>query len=161
MTWISKRSNRLYSKGDFIEDYPTDPRGPSCLVGGTARAKPIHVVLGWAREKANRTHPQDDHCVYPAASEMDGPSNKRSQAMRTYADCTVCGGEVEERHINYDYRCRDHMLVLRNVPAGICLQCGEKYFTPDVLKRMDFSFHNIFERDQQPDQVLDVPAVNF
>jgi hypothetical protein len=30
-----------------------------------------------------------------------------------------------------------------------------------VLKRMDLSFHNIFERDQQPDQVLDVPAVNF
>ncbi|MEQ1844907.1 MAG: type II toxin-antitoxin system MqsA family antitoxin [Nitrospira sp.] len=81
--------------------------------------------------------------------------------MRTYADCTFCGGEVEERHISYDYRRRDHLLVLQNVPAGVCLQCGEKYFTPDVLKRMDLSFHNIFERDQQPDQVLDVPAVNF
>jgi hypothetical protein len=30
-----------------------------------------------------------------------------------------------------------------------------------VLRRMDQSFHNIFERAQQPDQVLDVPAVNF
>jgi YgiT-type zinc finger domain-containing protein len=81
--------------------------------------------------------------------------------MRTYADCTFCGGEVAERHINYDYRRHEHLLILRNVPAGVCLQCGEKYFTPDVLKRMDLSFHNIFERDQQPDQVLDVPAVNF
>jgi YgiT-type zinc finger domain-containing protein len=92
---------------------------------------------------------------------MDGPSNKRSKAMRAYADCTFCGGEVEERHINYDYRRHDHLLVLQNVPAGVCLQCGEKYFTPDVLKKMDLSFHNIFERAQQPDQVLDVPAVNF
>jgi YgiT-type zinc finger domain-containing protein len=81
--------------------------------------------------------------------------------MRTYADGTVCIGEVEERHINYDYRRCDHVLVLRNVPAGVCLQCGEKYCTPDVLKRMDLSFHNIFERNQQPDQILDVPAVNF
>ena len=46
--------------------------------------------------------------------------------MTTYADCTFCGGEVEERHINYDYRRRDHLLVLRNVPAGVCKQCGEK-----------------------------------
>lgn len=81
--------------------------------------------------------------------------------MTTYVDCTFCGGEVEERRINYDYRRRDHLLVLRNVPAGVCKQCGEKYFTPDVLRRMDQSFHNIFERAQQPDQVLDVPAVNF
>ncbi|MDH5640250.1 MAG: type II toxin-antitoxin system MqsA family antitoxin [Nitrospira sp.] len=64
--------------------------------------------------------------------------------MTDYADCTFCGGEVEERHINYDYRCSDHLLVLRNVPAGVCKQCGEKYFTPYVLKRMDQSFHNIF-----------------
>ena len=38
-------------QGDLIEDYPTDPRGPSCLVGGLAGAKPIHVVLGWTRVK--------------------------------------------------------------------------------------------------------------
>lgn len=39
-------------QGDLIEDYPTDPRGPSCLVGGLAGANPIHVVLGWARVKS-------------------------------------------------------------------------------------------------------------
>ncbi len=33
-------------QGELIEDYPTDPRGPSCLVGGLTGAKPIHVVLG-------------------------------------------------------------------------------------------------------------------
>ena len=92
---------------------------------------------------------------------MDRSPHQRNKAVTTYADCTFCGGEVEERHINYDYRRRDHLLILRNVPAGVCKQCGEKYFTPDVLRRMDQSFHNIFERAQQPDQVLDVPAVNF
>ncbi len=43
-------------QGDLIEDYPTDPRGPSCLVGGLAGANPIHVVLGWARAK-NQSEP--------------------------------------------------------------------------------------------------------
>lgn len=81
--------------------------------------------------------------------------------MTTFADCTFCGSEVEERRIDYDYRRRGHLLVMRNVPAGVCRQCGEKYFRPDVLKRMDQSFHDMFERHQKPDQVLDVPAVNF
>ena len=81
--------------------------------------------------------------------------------MTSFADCTFCGGEVEQRRIDYDYRRRGHLLVLRNVPAGVCRQCGEKYFKPDVLKKMDQSFHDIFERHQEPDQLLEVPAVSF
>jgi hypothetical protein len=44
-------------QGDLIEEYPNDPRGPSCLVGGLAGGKPIHVVLGWAtrKQEAERT----------------------------------------------------------------------------------------------------------
>ena len=49
-------------QGDLIEDYPTDPRGPSCLVGGLAGANPIHVVL------ARIIH--------------DGSSRKRADARR-------------------------------------------------------------------------------
>lgn len=81
--------------------------------------------------------------------------------MTNFADCTFCGGEVEERRIDYDYRRRGHLLVMRNVPAGVCRQCGEKYFKPDVLKTMDERFHNIFDRNQKPDQVLEIPAVSF
>ena len=81
--------------------------------------------------------------------------------MTTYADCSFCGGVVEERRIDYDYRRTGRLLVFQNVPAGVCRQCGEKYFTPEVLKKMDVSFHNIFDRNQRPDHVLDVPAVNF
>lgn len=33
--------------GEIIEDYPNDPRGPSCLVLGYARdGRPIHIVCG-------------------------------------------------------------------------------------------------------------------
>jgi hypothetical protein len=40
-------------QGEIIEDYPNDPRGESCLVLGYAGAKPIHVVVGWARKNTN------------------------------------------------------------------------------------------------------------
>ncbi|MCS6902796.1 MAG: DUF4258 domain-containing protein [Candidatus Bipolaricaulota bacterium] len=32
--------------GQILEDYPNDPRGPSCLVYGSSRGQPIHVVCG-------------------------------------------------------------------------------------------------------------------
>jgi len=33
--------------GEIIEDYPTDPRGPSCLIlGYTQRDRPLHIVCG-------------------------------------------------------------------------------------------------------------------
>lgn len=34
--------------GEILEQYPSDPRGKSCLVLGFCGARPIHVVLGWA-----------------------------------------------------------------------------------------------------------------
>jgi len=81
--------------------------------------------------------------------------------MTGFGDCTFCGGPVEEKRIEYDYRRRGRLLVMRNVPAGVCRQCGEKYFKADVLKKMDERFHNIFDRNQKPDQVLEIPAVSF
>lgn len=46
---------RVLLSGEVIESYPDDPRGPSCLVCGSAPdGRPVHVVMGflptgWAR----------------------------------------------------------------------------------------------------------------
>ena len=32
--------------GVIIEDYPDDPRGPSCLILGLSTGRPLHVVCG-------------------------------------------------------------------------------------------------------------------
>jgi YgiT-type zinc finger domain-containing protein len=81
--------------------------------------------------------------------------------MTTFGDCTYCGGVVEERKIDYDYRRKWKLLVISYVPAGVCRQCGETYFKPDVLKRMDEAYHDIFDRDQEPERVLRVPTVSL
>ena len=81
--------------------------------------------------------------------------------MKDFGDCTFCGGEVEGKQIEYDYRRLGQLLVISNVPSGVCRQCGEKYFKPDVLKRMDQAYHDVFDRHQEPERVLEVPAVSF
>ncbi len=37
---------RAIADGSVIEDYPDDPRGPSCLVLGNSGDRAIHVVCG-------------------------------------------------------------------------------------------------------------------
>ena len=73
--------------------------------------------------------------------------------MTSFGDCTFCGAEVESKRITYDYRRRGQLLVMSNVLAGVCRQCGEPYFQPDVLKKMDEAYHDIFDRHKEPDRV--------
>ncbi len=81
--------------------------------------------------------------------------------MTGYADCTYCGGEVGEEKIDYDYRREGHLMVVSNVPAGVCRQCGEKFFRPNVLKQMDFIYHDIFDHNRKPQRTVTVPAVSL
>lgn len=81
--------------------------------------------------------------------------------MTTFADCAFCRGAVEERRIDYDYRRNNRLLIMKNVPTGDCRQCGEKYFKPDVLKRMDQRYHDIVDRNQKPEEIIEIPAVSF
>jgi len=57
--------------------------------------------------------------------------------MKPYDDCVYCGGVVEERIERVDYRYHGQLFILERVPTGVCVQCGEKYFTAQVAKRME------------------------
>ena len=52
-------------------------------------------------------------------------------------------------------------MVISNVPAGVCAQCGEKYFKAEVLKKMDSLYHYIFDHHGKPERLLRVPAVSL
>lgn len=40
----------VIATGEILEDYPNDPRGPSCLVLGYAGIRPVHLVIGWSSQ---------------------------------------------------------------------------------------------------------------
>ncbi len=82
--------------------------------------------------------------------------DKKPTRFGQYAQC-----EVEEKRIEYDDRRRSHLLVINDVPAGVCRQCGEKYFTAQTLKRLDRVFHNVFDRHHEHDHIMEIPTVSF
>lgn len=54
-----------------------------------------------------------------------------------YGKCSLCKGEVKEKRVSVDFRWGKDLVVIEDVPAGVCEQCGEKYFTAKVSKKME------------------------
>jgi len=42
--------------------------------------------------------------------------------------CYFCKGKIEEKRVRVDFRWGDELVVIEDVPAEVCQQCGEKYF---------------------------------
>ncbi len=50
--------------------------------------------------------------------------------------CPLCSGQLEEKTITHPQEYRGRIIILENVPAEVCSQCGEVLLRPDVLERV-------------------------
>ena len=51
--------------------------------------------------------------------------------------CYFCMGKLKKDLTTIDYRWGDRLLVIEDVPATICQQCGEKYLDSQVYKELE------------------------
>jgi YgiT-type zinc finger domain-containing protein len=51
--------------------------------------------------------------------------------------CYFCKGKVVQQSATVDFWWGDDLKIIENVPAGVCAQCGEKYFDSPVYKQME------------------------
>jgi YgiT-type zinc finger domain-containing protein len=52
--------------------------------------------------------------------------------------CFFCGGEIKSIVVgNFDYRLDGELFVVKNVPAGLCLECDEKYVSAHTAKKIN------------------------
>lgn len=54
--------------------------------------------------------------------------------MRT---CYFCKGTVVSQSTSVDFWWGEELKIIENVPAGVCQQCGEKYFDSHVYRAME------------------------
>jgi len=72
--------------------------------------------------------------------------------------CYFCKGRVTEKLVEFDGKWGPRRVILTDVPAEVCLQCGERYFSPDVSKRME----EVATLEQAPDErYVQVPVRSF
>ncbi len=50
--------------------------------------------------------------------------------------CAVCKGPTENRLITYIQEYKTKVIIIENVPAEVCGQCGEKLLHPEIAKRI-------------------------
>lgn len=62
-----------------------------------------------------------------------GNSDEKEEIMEK---CFFCKGTLEVKTVNFDFRWGESLVLFENVPALVCQQCGEKYFSNEVSHRM-------------------------
>jgi YgiT-type zinc finger domain-containing protein len=50
--------------------------------------------------------------------------------------CCFCGGQTEEEIVTDLYTEGNLYVAVENVPADVCQQCGERYYSPEVMKML-------------------------
>ena len=49
-----------------------------------------------------------------------------------YGRCDVCDTPMVEKHIKQDFWIREELIVIENLPVGVCPQCGEKVVRAEI-----------------------------
>jgi len=57
---------------------------------------------------------------------------KDHQISYDYGECQVCGERMEEREIKQDFWIKGKLVVIEEVPTGVCPRCGEKMVKAEV-----------------------------
>ncbi len=53
--------------------------------------------------------------------------------------CEHCGGQIVERRVTLHRKVRGGYVMIEKVPAGVCRECGTRYYTANVLKSVQES----------------------
>jgi YgiT-type zinc finger domain-containing protein len=126
------------ANGRIIETHRHPKKNPSSLVLGYAGDNPLHVMCA---------DDQNEWLVIlfvyvPSRPMWDDPVNRVQNGGRHMGEilnhCFFCGGNVEHVKVgNFDYRLDGQLYVVKDIPAGLCVQCGEKYITAQTSKKIN------------------------
>jgi YgiT-type zinc finger domain-containing protein len=55
--------------------------------------------------------------------------------------CEYCGGKLVEKYVTLHRKTNGKYVVIEQVPAGVCTECGTRYYAANVLKTIEASIH--------------------
>lgn len=77
------------------------------------------------------------------------------------SECFFCKGKTKLKNIDVDFRWGDKLFVIQSVPVEVCDQCGEKYYSATVSKRLDEIVSRQNKSDSKPVKTIEVPVLNW
>lgn len=76
-----------------------------------------------------------------------------------YGACHICGEQMIARIIKQDFWLKNELIVIEDVPAGVCPQCGEKIVRAEVGQQIALLVANTKHVAQTC--ILQVPVIHF
>lgn len=71
--------------------------------------------------------------------------------------CFFCGGHVQPQCVTVVREWNRQLVVIRDVPAEVCEQCGEQYFGPEAVLGME----QVLDRPEPADETMEVAVHRF
>ena len=81
-------------------------------------------------------------------------AQKGAGIMKT---CPLCGGGLEDQRITHPQKYKEEIIILENVPAEVCRQCGEVLLRPDILELLQ----DMVWKGKSAGHVTELPAYDF
>ena len=66
-------------------------------------------------------------------------------------------GTLVERRVTYTLEAEDHLVIIENVSARVCLETGERFFSPETVEHLQ----QIIWEKQEPQRMIKVPVFEF
>ena len=57
-------------------------------------------------------------------------------------ECEYCNGDIREKNVTVNHWYEDKLVIIKNVPVGVCHQCGERYYEAAILDQLDILAQN-------------------
>ena len=84
---------------------------------------------------------------------------KKKLEPYNYGECEICNTHMQEELVKQDFWIRGELIVVENVPAGLCPQCGEKVVKAEIGRRIAQLLENSDRLAKAPR--ISVPTIQF
>jgi len=71
--------------------------------------------------------------------------------------CDICGGNREKKLVSYHIFFEGRLVVVENVPAEVCGQCGEQYFDPNTVEMLQKTVWS----KKKPRRIIETPVYDL
>ncbi|RKU11636.1 hypothetical protein C6501_12170 [Candidatus Poribacteria bacterium] len=57
-------------------------------------------------------------------------------------ECEYCSGEIRLKKVTVNHSYEGKLVIIKDVPVGVCQECGQRYYAADTLEKLDFLAQN-------------------
>ena len=57
-------------------------------------------------------------------------------------ECEYCSGEILPKKVTVNHSYEDKLVIIRDVPVGVCQECGQRYYDAATLDQLDILAQN-------------------